>query len=158
MPGRVAHSRCASSIEAAHGHILDHPRPQWANGPPRSIGGHRGSSPELKVAGPSMLGIGRPGRHALPRITSSKMRRPRRVLPSRASGFVLRREGVIECEADDALLSTVADGPLAQASERSPFYYSGAGYAQPCPRRKPGELGQRAARMPLTETGRRVWV
>ena len=38
-----------------------------------------------------MLGIGCPDRHALPRITSSKMRRPRRVLPSRASGFVLRR-------------------------------------------------------------------
>jgi len=42
-----------------------------------------------------MLGIGCPDRHALPRITLSKMRRPRRVLPSRASGFVLRREGVI---------------------------------------------------------------
>ena len=28
-----------------------------------------GSSPELKVAGPSMLGIGCPDRHALPRIT-----------------------------------------------------------------------------------------
>src|SRR6516165_7562610 len=37
-----------------------------------------------------MLGIGCPDRHALPRITLSKMRRPRRVLPSRASGFVLR--------------------------------------------------------------------
>ena len=49
-----------------------------------------GSSPELKVAGPSMLGIGCPDRHALPRITLSKMRRPRRVLPSRASGFVHR--------------------------------------------------------------------
>jgi hypothetical protein len=37
-----------------------------------------------------MLGIGCPDRHALPRITLSKMRRPRRVLPSRASGFVHR--------------------------------------------------------------------
>jgi hypothetical protein len=40
-----------------------------------------GSFLEPKVAGPSMLGIGRPDRHALPRIISSKMRRPRRVLP-----------------------------------------------------------------------------
>ena len=38
-----------------------------------------------------MLGIGCPDRHALLRITSSKLRRPRRVLPSRASGFVHRR-------------------------------------------------------------------
>ncbi len=38
-----------------------------------------------------MLGIGCPDRHALLRITSSNLRRPRRVLPSRASGFVLRR-------------------------------------------------------------------
>jgi hypothetical protein len=37
-----------------------------------------------------MLGIGCPDRHALPRIMLSKMRRPRRVLPSRASGFVRR--------------------------------------------------------------------
>src|SRR3954471_9745466 len=41
------------------------------------IGGHRGS-PELKVAGPSMLGTGCPDRHALPRITSPKTHRPRR--------------------------------------------------------------------------------
>ena len=54
-----------------------------------------GSSLELKVAGPSMLGIGCPDRHALPRITLSKMRRPRRVLPSRASGFVLRPKAAI---------------------------------------------------------------
>jgi hypothetical protein len=41
-----------------------------------------------KVAGPSMLAIGRPDRHALPRITSSKMRRPRRALPpARAGSF-----------------------------------------------------------------------
>ena len=33
-----------------------------------------GALSELKVAGPSMLGIGCPDRHALPRITSSKMR------------------------------------------------------------------------------------
>src|SRR5215472_3988448 len=47
---------------------------------PEVIGG---SFLELKVAGPSMLGIGRPDRHALPRITSSKMRRLQRLLPSR---------------------------------------------------------------------------
>src|SRR6516164_82127 len=47
-----------------------------------------GSSPELKVAGPSMLGIGCPDRHALPHITFSKMRRLRRVLPpARAGSF-----------------------------------------------------------------------
>src|SRR6266581_520579 len=49
-----------------------------------------GSSLELKVAGPSMLGIGCPGRHALP-LTHSlpppKMHRPRRAA-SRESGFV----------------------------------------------------------------------
>src|ERR1700674_4966294 len=42
-----------------------------------------------------MLGIGCPDRHALSRITSSKLRQPRRVLPSRASGFVHRRRGAI---------------------------------------------------------------
>src|SRR6516164_10525605 len=31
-----------------------------------------GLSPELKVAGPSMLGVGCPDRHALPHITRSK--------------------------------------------------------------------------------------
>ena len=46
--------------KAAHGHVLDHACPQWADGPMRSIRGHRGSSLELKVAGPSMLGIRRP--------------------------------------------------------------------------------------------------
>src|SRR5215831_7138649 len=47
-----------------------------------------GLSPELKVAGPSMLGIGLPDRHALPRFTSTKMRRPRHALPpARAGSF-----------------------------------------------------------------------
>src|SRR6516165_5904323 len=47
-----------------------------------------GLSPALKVAGPSMLGIRCPDRHALPRITSLKMRRPRRALPpARAGSF-----------------------------------------------------------------------
>src|SRR2546421_8448072 len=52
-----------------------------------------GSSLELKVAGPSMLGIGCPDRHALPLThppPSPKMYRPRRP-SSRESGFVLRR-------------------------------------------------------------------
>src|SRR5215510_13295450 len=48
-----------------------------------------GLSPELKVAGPSMLGIGCPDSHALPHITSAKTRRPRHALPP-ASGFVHR--------------------------------------------------------------------
>ncbi|MGC1885290.1 MAG: hypothetical protein WA709_04205, partial [Stellaceae bacterium] len=48
-----------------------------------------GLSPELKVAGPSMLGIRRPDRHLLPRITPSTMRGPRRVLPpARAGSFI----------------------------------------------------------------------
>src|SRR5882762_2473463 len=53
-------------------------------------GAIRGSFLEPKVARPSMLGIGRPDRHALPRVNLVDIRRPRRVLPSRASGFVLR--------------------------------------------------------------------
>src|SRR5438874_2115588 len=50
-----------------------------------------GSSLELKVAGPSMLGIGCPDRHALPLThapPSPKIYRPRRA-SSRESGFVL---------------------------------------------------------------------
>src|SRR6516164_4240617 len=35
-------------------------------------------SPELKVAGPSMLGTGCPDRHAPPHVTSPKTHRPRR--------------------------------------------------------------------------------
>src|SRR6516225_4166574 len=47
-----------------------------------------GSSLELKVAGPSMLGIGCPDRHALPHITPPKTRRPRYALPpARAGSF-----------------------------------------------------------------------
>src|SRR5215469_28857 len=45
-------------------------------------------SPELKVAGPSMLGIGCPDRHALPHFTPSMTHRAPQTLPSRASGFV----------------------------------------------------------------------
>src|SRR6516162_8114962 len=77
-------------LEAAHAHVFDHARPPRADdGPRRGIGGHRGS-PELKVAGPSMLRIGCPDRHAL-LLTPPKTHRPSRV-PSRASGFVLRRD------------------------------------------------------------------
>jgi hypothetical protein len=46
--------------EPANDHVLDHARPQRADGPLGGIGGHWGSSLELKVAGPSMLGIGCP--------------------------------------------------------------------------------------------------
>ena len=53
-----------------------------------------------------MLGIRCPHRHALPRITSSKMRRPRRVLPSRASGFVLRRNLVVRARPGEGRVST----------------------------------------------------
>ena len=78
--------------EAAHAHVLDHARPQRADGPMGRIGGHRGSSLKPKVAGPSMLGIGCPDRHAL-LLThpppSPKMYRSRRP-SSRESGFVHR--------------------------------------------------------------------
>src|ERR1700704_5297430 len=49
-----------------------------------------GSSLELKVAGPSMLGIACPDRHALPVIHSPpppKMHPPRRRPPARAGSF-----------------------------------------------------------------------
>jgi hypothetical protein len=60
-----------------------------------------------------MLGIGCPDRHALPRITSSKMRRPRRGLPSRASGFVLRPKAVARAaEQFRALELPVAKPPV----------------------------------------------
>src|SRR5258708_29916635 len=54
-----------------------------------------GSSRELKVAGPSMLGIGCPDRHPLPLIHSPpppKMHRPRRRPPARAGSFLGRTE------------------------------------------------------------------
>jgi hypothetical protein len=55
-----------------------------------------GLSPELKVAGPSMLGIRCPDCHALPRITSSKMRRPRRPLPpARAGSFCHPKQSLV---------------------------------------------------------------
>ena len=60
-------------LEAAHGHVFNHARPQWADGPLGGIRGHQGSFLEPKVAGPSMLGIGHPNRHALLRLTSSIM-------------------------------------------------------------------------------------
>ena len=53
-----------------------------------------------------MLGIRCPGRHALLRITSSKLRRPRRVLPSRASGFVLRRNRAVSVSIGEGPEST----------------------------------------------------
>ena len=59
-------------LEAAHAHVFDHARPQRADGLRRIIGGHR-VSPELKVAGPSMLRIGRPDRHPLLRFTSKEI-------------------------------------------------------------------------------------
>src|SRR6516225_12488741 len=42
MPGRVAHSRYALLVEAAHGHVFDHARPQRADGPLGGTGGHQG--------------------------------------------------------------------------------------------------------------------
>jgi hypothetical protein len=48
----------------------------------------RGSFLELKVAAPSMLGIGCPDRHALPRITPTKhASRELRSHPARAGSF-----------------------------------------------------------------------
>src|SRR5438094_9997120 len=51
----------------------------------------RGAFLEPKVDGPSMLGIGRPDRHALPRITLVEIAPTTTRAPSRASGFVHRR-------------------------------------------------------------------
>ena len=62
--------------EAAHPHVLDHARPQRAARPVEGLEVIGGSSLKPKVAGPSMLGIGRPDRHALPLTTSSKTRGP----------------------------------------------------------------------------------
>src|SRR6516164_6962759 len=90
-------------LEAAHAHVFDHARPQRADdGPRRGIGGHRGS-PELKVAGPSMLRIGCPDRHAL-LLTPPKTHRASRV-PSRASGFVLRRDLAVGAQTSEGRLS-----------------------------------------------------
>src|SRR5947208_12461405 len=64
-----------------------------------------GSSLELKVAGPSMLGIGCPDRHALPLThapPSPKIYRPRRA-SSRESGFVLCPKEVIRHGAEECL-------------------------------------------------------
>src|SRR5271169_6987373 len=72
----------------------------------------------LKVAGPSMLGIGCPDRHALPFTHSPpppKTHPPRRVLPSRASGFVLRRKRVVQQAAAPGRL------PTDQRSGNTPF-------------------------------------
>src|SRR6266536_5559786 len=71
----------------------------------------RGSFLEPKVAGPSMLGIGRPDRHALPPITPSKLRRPRRVLPSRASGFVHRVDSAAGPGVREGRLSMLSGPP-----------------------------------------------
>src|SRR3954464_10885533 len=58
-----------------------------------------GSSLELKVAGPSMLGIGCPDRHALllmPFPSAAAERTHPEAAPSRESGFVLCPVAVIE--------------------------------------------------------------
>src|SRR5271155_596433 len=84
----------AAVPSSRRGHLsdfLDHARPQRADGPVGKMGGLGGPSLELKVAGPSMLGIGCPDRHALPLTHSpplSKAHRPRRAA-SRETGFVL---------------------------------------------------------------------
>ena len=63
------------TIAGTHGNGQDAPK------------GHRGS-PELKVAGPSMLGTGCPDRHALP-LTPPKTHGPSRAPhPARAGSFV----------------------------------------------------------------------
>src|SRR5580704_10950908 len=73
--------------EATHRHVLDHAGAQRADGPVGKAGGHR-EILERKVAGPSMLGIGRPPRHALPLTTSPKAhRRLREPTPARAGSF-----------------------------------------------------------------------
>ena len=65
-----------------------------------------------------MLGTGRPNRHALPRITSSKLPRLRSVLPSRASGFVLRRDLAVCHGIGEGLQSTPSGLPARVPSTR----------------------------------------
>src|SRR5262249_47047283 len=74
-------------VKTAHRHVFDHTRAQRADGLAGSIGRHRGSSLELKVAGPLMLGIGYRRRHVLSFSRSPPPNNIRR--PSRESGFVL---------------------------------------------------------------------
>jgi hypothetical protein len=72
-----------------------------------------GSSLELKVAGPSMLGIGCPDRHAFlftPSMPPPKTHRPRRAL-SRESGFVLRRDVAGVAHDQNRLLSAGIGNP-----------------------------------------------
>src|SRR5216683_3185534 len=58
--------------EAAHHHVFDHARTQRGYRLGEKRRGHRGVPLELKVAGPSMLGIGCPDRHPLPLIHSPR--------------------------------------------------------------------------------------
>src|SRR5208282_1474367 len=59
----------------------------------------RGSFLELKVAGPSMLGIRHPDRHALPRITLSKTHQPCRALPPARAGSFFGAQGSLNSRA-----------------------------------------------------------
>ena len=81
----------ASFDHRAHRHVFDHACPQRADRPIGRVGSHRGTSLELKVAGPSMLGSGCPDRHAFLFMRSPpppKTHGPHSH-PSRESGFVL---------------------------------------------------------------------
>jgi hypothetical protein len=82
------------SLKAAHAHVLDHARTQRAGRVGRCTGWEviRGSSLELKVAGPSMLGTGCPDRHTFlfKRSSSLPTTHDRDACP-RESGFVPRR-------------------------------------------------------------------
>ena len=62
---------------------------------------------ELKVAGPSMLGIGHPDRHALRRITLSKTHQPCRALPpARAGSFIDPKQLLVAGDRDSEKCST----------------------------------------------------
>ena len=93
--------------EAAHGHVLDHARPQRADGRWERLEVIGGSSLELKVAGPSMLGIGCPDRHALRFTASPTTHRPRRIPPARAGSFFGATLAVRRVVAEDGRSGTL---------------------------------------------------
>src|SRR4029077_3332755 len=75
---------------------------------------------ELKVAGPSMLGIGCPDRHPLPLIHSppTAENAPASTPPSRESAFVRCPIAVKKLAAAGPTLACLANGPEASRARR----------------------------------------
>jgi hypothetical protein len=72
-----------------------------------------------------MLGIGCLDRHLLLHVTSKKLRQPRRLLPSRASGFVLRRVLLVPTRPGEGLLSELIAGSRLRRQELVSLPHSG---------------------------------